>query len=259
MELILSLTWTRELAQAIGKLSDAQLSVLGAELRRGKVVNATTLREIGLSTGEAVWTARKVKSAVAGNGPINPSDVAIAVEAILAGRSVSPAPPQIQVVCTTPFVATVPVRATFATSLEMIRTATREILVVGYLFTEGAKEILQELAAAGRTRKIIVTLVGNRLAEHRGLLRSIWKRGGSRPRLLSREIDPNDALSALHAKLLVGDRRDALITSANLSTHGLHRNIEIGIRVRSAEMSGLVDFVESMASTGELKSIEWDE
>lgn len=140
----------------------------------------------------------------------------------------------------------------------MIRTARREILIVGYLFTKGAKQVLRELAAAGRARAVGVTLVGNRLTEHLSILKSVWVGQTCRPNLLSREVDPTDTLAALHAKLLVCDRHDALITSANLSSHGLHHNIEIGIRVNSVEMSSLVDFVQSMASKGELKALSWN-
>lgn len=251
-------SWIEDLAQAIGKITDAQLSELEADLELGAPLNADTFRRLGLPTGEAVQIARRLAFLTAANGAPRSRDVAIAVEAIRAGRALVQSGPGVQIVCTTPFGPKIPVRTTFATSIEMIRTAKREIVVVGYLFTEGAKQVLQELAAAERARDVAVTLVGNRLAEQMALLRSIWEGQASRPKLLSREVDTTDTLAALHAKLLVCDRLDALITSANLSSHGLHHNIEIGVRVRSAEMGSLVDFVQSMAQTGELKGVTWN-
>lgn len=254
----MSSTWIEDLAQAIGKITDAQLSALAVQLKDGAAINADTLRRLGLPTGEAVQIARKLDSQITAKGAAGGRDIAIAVEAVRAGRGQLQAGPEVQIVCTAPFGTGVPVRATFATTVEMIRTAKQEILVVGYLFTEGAKQVLHELATAGRERAVAVTLVGNRLTEHLGVLKSAWGRQIPRPNLLSREADPTDMLAALHAKLLVCDRRDALITSANLSSHGLHRNIEIGIRVKSPEMNSLVDFVQSMISTGELKLISWN-
>lgn len=254
----LSPNWIEDLAQAIGKVTEAQLSALGVELERGASLNADTLRRLGLPTGEAVQISRKLDSLVRAKGAPAGRDIAIAVEAMRAGRATLQGGPEVQIVCTAPFATRVPVRTTFATSIEMIRTAKREILVVGYLFTKGAQQVLRELAAAGRARAVAVTLVGNRLTEHLSLLKSVWGRQSCRPNLLSREIDPADTLAALHAKLLVCDRHDALITSANLSSHGLHHNIEIGIRVKSAEMSSLIDFVQSMASKGELKALPWN-
>jgi phosphatidylserine/phosphatidylglycerophosphate/cardiolipin synthase-like enzyme len=44
----------------------------------------------------------------------------------------------------------------------------------------------------------------------------------------------------LHAKVIVGDARDALATSANLTYHEYEANIEIGIRV-SGEPVRLVE------------------
>lgn len=253
-----SLNWMEELATATARLTDAQLSALRVTFVRGSPVDAGTLRRLGLTTGEAIQVAKQIQFALMAGGEEASRDAAIAIEAIRAGRSVRQACPEVQIVCTTPVGTPVPVRATFATTIEMIRTATREILVVGYLFTGGAKEVLRELAAVGQARGVQVTLVGNRLSEHVGLLKSIWNRRGSRPNLLSREMDPADPLSALHAKLLVRDRCDALITSANLSSHGLHHNVEIGIRVKAPEMSSLVDFVQSMVSGGELTHVGWD-
>jgi len=236
------------LAQAIGRFTNAQLSALEVQVERGAALNADTLRRLGLATGDAVQIARKLDFLITTKGATTGRDIAIAIEAIRAGRALLQAGPEVQIVCTAPFDVGVPIRATFATTIEMIRTAKQEILVVGYLFTEGAKQVLQELASAGQARAVAVTLVGNRLTKHLGVLKSVWNHQSHRPNLLSREVDPTDALAALHAKLLVCDRCDALITSANLSSHGLHRNVEIGIRVKCAEMSSLVDFVQSMAS-----------
>lgn len=40
------------------------------------------------------------------------------------------------------------------------------------------------------------------------------------------------ASAAMHAKLLIVDRRTALVGSANLTSHGLERNLECGLLVR---------------------------
>jgi len=38
----------------------------------------------------------------------------------------------------------------------------------------------------------------------------------------------------MHAKCLLVDSRDLLVTSANFTFHGLHGNIEIGVRLSGA-------------------------
>lgn len=47
-------------------------------------------------------------------------------------------------------------------------------------------------------------------------------------------------MAKLHAKVIVADGRDALVTSANLTYHGYEANIEIGVRV-SGEPARLVE------------------
>lgn len=38
-------------------------------------------------------------------------------------------------------------------------------------------------------------------------------------------------MASLHAKVLVADACDALVTSANLTYHGLEANVEVGVRI----------------------------
>ena len=64
-------------------------------------------------------------------------------------------------------------------------------------------------------------------------------------------------MSALHAKLLICDRNVALVTSANFSHHGLHENIEIGVKIQSASVRQLVEFVEALIRTGEVEAVAW--
>jgi len=47
-------------------------------------------------------------------------------------------------------------------------------------------------------------------------------------------------MAKLHAKVIVADARDALVTSANLTYHGYEANIELGVRI-SGDPARLVD------------------
>lgn len=53
----------------------------------------------------------------------------------------------------------------------------------------------------------------------------------------------DDAMSALHAKVISVDKKDNLITSANLSYHGQEGNIEMGIHVVSEDIAKQIDSV----------------
>ena len=75
------------------------------------------------------------------------------------------------------------------------------------------------------------------------------------PPVFSREPVADDHMAALHAKLLICDRSEALVTSANFSHHGLHANIEIGLRVRSPAIERLSDFIAAMIKSGEAEPV----
>jgi phosphatidylserine/phosphatidylglycerophosphate/cardiolipin synthase-like enzyme len=139
--------------------------------------------------------------------------------------------------------------------MQMIREATNEIVVVGYVFTEGARNLIDELARAGRERGARITVIGNRMEEQLALFRTVWPTGTALPRIFSRETDVDDPMAALHAKLLICDRSSALVTSANFTYHGLHANIEIGVRVHAQTLEQLMGFIEALVSSGNVTAV----
>ena len=164
----------------------------------------------------------------------------------------------VEIACTAPTRLGVPLRTTYATALEMVEEAKNEILVVGYVFTEGARSLLERVARASRDRRVRVTVIGNRMEEHLSALRSAWSSDFLGPRVFSYQGNPRDEMSALHAKLLVCDGATVLITSANFSHHGLHENIEIGVNVNSSSLARLVEFFNSLIVAGHVTPLTWD-
>lgn len=53
----------------------------------------------------------------------------------------------------------------------------------------------------------------------------------------------DDAMAALHAKVISVDKKDNLITSANLSYHGQEGNIEMGVHIVSEDIAKQIDGV----------------
>jgi phosphatidylserine/phosphatidylglycerophosphate/cardiolipin synthase-like enzyme len=163
----------------------------------------------------------------------------------------------VEIVCTAPDRLGVPLRTTLATALELVQEATLEVLVVGYVFTTGAGALVQEMARGRRERRVRVTLIGNRMEDHLLAIRSMWPTASPEPLVYTFQADPQDHMTALHAKLLICDARTALITSANFSYHGLHENIEIGVRVQSPTVARLVEFFQALIRVGQLMPVEW--
>lgn len=235
--------------------------VLASSYGRDKPVPAPSTvqlqRNLSLSTMDAIHLTRNLKRIMATPG-VTGHDVRVALATLAHVQLMAAARDErVEAVCTAPSRLGVPVRTTFATAIEMVQAARQEILVVGYVFTEGARRLVEQFAVACRDRGVHVTLIGNRMQEQLSILQSLWPADSPPPNVFSREADLTDDMAALHAKLLICDGTAALVTSANFSHHGLHENIEIGVKIHSAAVARLVDFVHAMIRTGEVKGVEW--
>lgn len=112
---------------------------------------------------------------------------------------------------------------------EMIESATEEIILLGYELTD--QELIGLLAAAaGRGAGVIMICDRSRGAIQRVI--DSWPSHTPPPRIYhDRERTDGAPYSSMHAKSLLIDGKDLLVTSANFTFHGLHGNIEIGVRL----------------------------
>jgi phosphatidylserine/phosphatidylglycerophosphate/cardiolipin synthase-like enzyme len=252
------MTRTREIARSILRLAPEQMNKL-AELclkltDPGHLTAERLQRELGLSTADAVGIARvlSLEQDVGGVSVISALAAASAENAISREQRAD----KVEVVCTAPVQFDVPVRATFATMIEMVQEARSEIVIVGYVFTAGASEFVRRVSHA-RQCGLTVTIIGNRMRQSVSALRAIWGPGPA-PTLYGWDGDPDDKMTSLHAKLLICDKQTALVTSANFSLHGLHENIEIGLRVRSHSVARLSDFVRQLIASSTVIPVVWN-
>jgi phosphatidylserine/phosphatidylglycerophosphate/cardiolipin synthase-like enzyme len=112
---------------------------------------------------------------------------------------------------------------------EMIARARSEIILLGYDFTDAG--LVQQLATACN-RTVSVVLICDR---HKGgacRVSALWPNGGGKPRIFHDRQRPGAApFASLHAKCILVDAAELLVTSANFTFHGLRGNIEVGIRI----------------------------
>jgi len=115
---------------------------------------------------------------------------------------------------------------------EMIDGATTEIILLGYELTN--RNLIGLLAAAaGRGAGVIMICDRGRGAAQRVL--ESWPSRTTPPRIFhDRERADGVPYASMHAKCLLIDGRDLLVTSANFTFHGLRGNIEIGVRLGGA-------------------------
>jgi phosphatidylserine/phosphatidylglycerophosphate/cardiolipin synthase-like enzyme len=133
------------------------------------------------------------------------------------------------------------------TTRDVVRTllqgATREILVVGYSITD--EEFRGQLIRKG-VQGVRVTVVGDRTrAEAQALLRE-WPALAT-PLLALQGVEPEQGQSSVtHGKVVVADRREALIGSANFTLGGLRNNLELGLLVRGDAAEQVCTLVERL-------------
>lgn len=153
--------------------------------------------------------------------------------------------PHIQLVWTGPLEAGVQARSTLLTLQDLIATAQQEIVVVGYTITDGAAPILLRLAEA-RRRGVQVSLIANRAEQYLETIHAHWPAGAPPPTIFSYPQSDHDQMASLHAKAVVTDGRRMLLTSANLTYHGLGGNIELGILIEDTMVADVVRLIQAL-------------
>ncbi len=161
-----------------------------------------------MSTAVATNLARNLDALLAG-GSLTARDVCVVAETMAAIQHRTKEIDLVEVVCTAPERYGLPVRTTYATAAQMVQGASEEIIVVGYVFTEGALALV-ELLAAQAERGVQITIIGNRMREQLSRLKEMWPASTPYPPVFSWEPLADAPLASLHAKLLLCDTSEAL-------------------------------------------------
>lgn len=165
-------------------------------------------------------------------------ELALALLATSAGIEAGRATPDIQLVWTGPDTPKASPRDTLPQMLEMIGRAENSILLVTFAAFKATviMEALKAAAARGVKLKIIVESADDSAGQ---LSHDSWK---AFPQsfidagcvwywpLNKRPKNPKGRPGKLHAKCLVIDDSEVLVSSANLTDDAMERNIEVGVR-----------------------------
>ncbi len=172
--------------------------------------------------------------------------------------------PSTQVAWTGPKVEGSFLRATREVVRELLREARVELLVVGYWIAarddaEGIiEEVIASLADAVMRGVAVRVVVDERVRpdgkDNRSILLSVWPQGVILPKILTWRLPADDHHLKLHAKVLVADRRDALVTSANLTSHAMDRNMEMGVRIIGHPAGDIAKHFDLLEEAGVLES-----
>lgn len=260
-----------QLSTLLLAVPDRALRTLAASLRNGVLRHGLSMHGVSAAVGSAAATLAPMLTRLAEAG-WTPIQLSLVVEAHLAGRTSSSSATvgdESELVLSGPEVAELPSRDTAAVFRQMLRDAKQEILVTGYAVHGGSELFAEAAARLDVDPTLSMTLVVDFRRGHdttatsilaRRLTEEFWKRhwpkATRRPKLLydPRGLDPDPKCrAAMHAKVVVIDRKTAFISSANLTERAQERNIEVGVLLRDESIaSGLAAYFEGLERDGVL-------
>lgn len=153
------------------------------------------------------------------------------------------------------------VRSTSPVVREMLDHARRSVLIVSYSVWLGdgpALDVVEHLAKLSSHGVDVTFILDRRYQDGWSVaqLHEKWPAGRRRPEIWSwQHLD--DHIAKLHAKVIVVDRDDVLITSANLTGHGLEKNLELGLRVLGQPAADTADHFDRLLHKGVFERVPW--
>ena len=122
---------------------------------------------------------------------------------------------------------------------------TGTILLVGYSLTVAKDSFMEEVRdllvdASKRHAKVQIVLHRDEEGKNHAELLKDWDVLARKPQVYTWQPPPDHPYTKLHAKCLVVDRLQMLVTSANFTFHGLESNIELGLLVRNQPLATAV-------------------
>ncbi len=157
---------------------------------------------------------------------------------------------------------------TFNTMLEMIRNAKNTITIVGYTIWGDAKdvdpnapkmkEVFAELANAVKQKRTVELFFekDENFPTLQNNVKKMWVSGIMLPKLYG-FVNNQEKFGSLHAKALLVDDSEVLITSANMTGRAITRNVELGIKTRGTVAKSARYLITSLKKSGYFKEEQW--
>jgi phosphatidylserine/phosphatidylglycerophosphate/cardiolipin synthase-like enzyme len=156
---------------------------------------------------------------------------------------------KVECVTTLPVAPLVPTRPTRTVIREMITAGRRCVLIAGYMITDASGVIPLAHQAAGRGLE--VTLICDSGNDDAARIKSAWPGDVAAPRILVNSPE-GPATGKMHAKVLLIDENDLLVTSANFTHHGHAVNVEYGLRLSGEPARRTAAFFRTIEEQGVL-------
>ncbi|MGI8809952.1 MAG: DISARM system phospholipase D-like protein DrmC [Acidimicrobiales bacterium] len=194
----------------------------------------------------------RVNRAWAGEPDLPGSALTVAFEAVEAARG-SRDGVSVEVVVTGPDSPAAPVRLTSEVVRQLIDGASKRVTMVSFAAYRIGSVIAALDAAVGRGVEVSLILESPQLLDGGGGALAY-----SRYRIYEWPVDRREPPDAkLHAKAVVVDSRDVLLTSANMTSAAYDRNIELGVLCRGGGVAAQVQrHFDALIARGVLRAVD---
>lgn len=255
-----------DLWRAIGELAAAMHAdriVAAAEVIR-RLRSATEFERAKSAFGPNVDQERleRVRASWAAMPRVAPSEIAAALEGAANAAAILDTSSAIELVWTGPKTGLIPTRRTEQVILEVVDTARNDIFLVTYAFYK-ASTVVEALNAAV-DRGVTVRILLESSTERGGAIRGdavktmaeavpgatvyVWD--------VASKKREGDVSACVHAKCAVADGTLVFVSSANLTSAALERNMELGVLIRGGDVPGrLRAHLEALVATNVIR--EW--
>ena len=241
---------SKALAELIAGMPAAAVDALATALETGRVKLSSS--SVGLSHVRGLGqenASRAARTFAAVREDIDEQTVVASLRVGNRLRSIERlSRPELEIAWTGPEAEGPLVRSTTEVIEEMLEAVrdTGEVLLVGYSLTAARGSFMEQvvdLLVDATRRRAAVTVVLHQDEEEENLsnLMDIWDVFTKKPRVYTWRPRDKHPYTKLHAKCLVVDRLDALVTSANFTFLGLESNLELGLRVRGPQAAAIAE------------------
>lgn len=147
---------------------------------------------------------------------------------------------KIELVVTAPDTFKIKAKKTKDVVEQLLKSAEKSIILTGYSVSDFFSGML-DLIISKSQQGVYVKFYVNDIDRHKESLNRMMAYQGKYLQFFEYEKNCDDKMAASHAKIISVDSERVLVSSANLSYHGLSGNIEMGFLVESVDKAKQIE------------------
>lgn len=125
---------------------------------------------------------------------------------------------------------------------KLIEETEKSLTITGYSISDYFTDML-DLIIRKSQQGVYIRLYVNDMEKRKTVLERLMAYKSRFIQVYEYQNQEHDKMAALHAKLLVSDTRKSLVSSANLSYHGMQGNVEMGFLIESVDKAKQIEEV----------------